>query len=115
MDMSPRISAPRVKRIDSGARRLYQRGVFELRGFYAVLDRDDEDLARLLAKYACVLQVRLKPRGKRVDLEDIVRVARMRTRHARQTTTASRGSSAKHAAQAARRFALGLSASMAWT
>jgi len=69
-----------VKRIDSGARRLYQRGVFELRGFYAVLDRDDEDLARLLAKYACVLQVRLKPRGKRVDLEDIVRVARMARR-----------------------------------
>lgn len=48
-----------------------------LRGFYAVLDRDDEALARLLARHACILQVRLKPRGKRIDTEEIVRVGRM--------------------------------------
>jgi thiamine-phosphate pyrophosphorylase len=48
-----------------------------LRGFYAVLDRDDEALARVLAAGACALQVRIKPRGKRVDTDEIVRVARM--------------------------------------
>ncbi len=48
-----------------------------LRGFYAVLDREDEMLARVLARHGCILQVRLKRRGKRVDTEDIVRVGRM--------------------------------------
>ena len=33
-----------------------------IRGFYAVLDRDDEGVARALCRHACVLQVRLKPR-----------------------------------------------------
>ncbi len=47
-----------------------------LRGFYAVLDRDDEPLARTLARYACVLQVRIKP----CDTADLVRVARMARR-----------------------------------
>jgi thiamine-phosphate pyrophosphorylase len=51
-----------------------------LRGFYAVLDRDDEELARLLARNACCLQVRLKPRGQRIDTDEIVRVARMARR-----------------------------------
>ena len=32
-------------------------------GFYAVLDRDDEQLARALVREARVLQVRIKPRG----------------------------------------------------
>jgi thiamine-phosphate pyrophosphorylase len=47
-------------------------------GFYAVLDRDDEQLARMLvgAGGARVLQVRLKPASTR----DIVRVARMARR-----------------------------------
>lgn len=50
-----------------------------LRGFYAVLDRDDEALARTLLAHACALQVRLKPRGSPVpaDASEIVRVARM--------------------------------------
>lgn len=52
----------------------------QLRGFYAVLDRDDEALARLLARHACCLQVRLKPRGKRIDTDELVRVARMARR-----------------------------------
>ena len=43
------------------------------RGFYAVLDRDDEVLARTLAAHADVLQVRIKPG----DAVDILRVARM--------------------------------------
>jgi len=46
------------------------------RGFYAVLDRDDEDLARTLAAHAGVLQVRIKPGC----ADDIVRVARMARR-----------------------------------
>ena len=37
-----------------------------LHGFYAILDRDGETLARQLAQHACCLQVRLKPRGRRV-------------------------------------------------
>lgn len=49
----------------------------QLRGFYAVLDRDDESLARVLARHACILQVRLKPRGKRIDTDELVRVGRM--------------------------------------
>jgi thiamine-phosphate pyrophosphorylase len=44
-----------------------------VRGFYAVLDRDDEQLARTLAAHADVLQVRIKPG----DAIDILRVARM--------------------------------------
>lgn len=51
-----------------------------LRGFYAVLDRDDEALATTLAAHACALQIRLKPRGGRVDTDEIVRVARMARR-----------------------------------
>jgi thiamine-phosphate pyrophosphorylase len=47
-----------------------------IRGFYAVLDRDDEALARMLVAGARVLQVRLKP-GLTAD---IVRVARMARR-----------------------------------
>ena len=47
-----------------------------IRGFYAVLDRDDESLARSLVSVARVLQVRLKPG----DAVDIVRVARMARR-----------------------------------
>ena len=43
------------------------------RGFYAVLDRDDEQLARTLAAHADVLQVRIKPG----DAVDVLRVARM--------------------------------------
>ena len=46
-------------------------------GFYAVLDRDDEALARtLVSSGARILQVRLKP----ADAADIVRVARMARR-----------------------------------
>jgi thiamine-phosphate pyrophosphorylase len=51
-----------------------------LHGFYAVLDREDEALAKILATHACVLQVRLKPRGRRVDTDEIVRVGRMARR-----------------------------------
>lgn len=50
-------------------------------GFYAVLDRDDEQLARTLvgAGGARVLQVRMKPAGG-VPIDDIVRAARMARR-----------------------------------
>jgi len=53
--------------------------MISLRGFYAVLDRDDETLARTLAAHACVLQVRLKPRGSlaAAPASELVRVARM--------------------------------------
>jgi thiamine-phosphate pyrophosphorylase len=47
-----------------------------VRGFYAVLDRDDERLARALLSVAKVLQVRIKPG----DAIDVVRVARMARR-----------------------------------
>jgi thiamine-phosphate diphosphorylase len=46
------------------------------RGFYAVLDRDDEQLARTLAAHADVLQVRIKPG----QPDEITRVARMARR-----------------------------------
>jgi thiamine-phosphate pyrophosphorylase len=46
------------------------------RGFYAVLDRDDETLARTLAAHADVLQVRIKPGTP----DEILRVARMARR-----------------------------------
>ena len=49
-------------------------------GFYAVLDRDDEALARALVSEARVLQVRIKPRGGPFDAVDLVRVARMARR-----------------------------------
>lgn len=49
-------------------------------GFYAVLDRDDEALARALVSCARVLQVRLKPRGGSSDAADLVRIARMARR-----------------------------------
>jgi thiamine-phosphate pyrophosphorylase len=45
-------------------------------GFYAVLDRDDEALARTLVAHARVLQVRIKPG----ETADIVRVAQMARR-----------------------------------
>ena len=48
-----------------------------VRGFYAVLDRDDEALARLLVREARVLQLRIKPA---LDGLDLVRVARMARR-----------------------------------
>jgi thiamine-phosphate pyrophosphorylase len=51
-----------------------------LSGLYAVLDREDEQLARELASVACVLQVRLKPREGSVDPAMLVRVARMARR-----------------------------------
>jgi thiamine-phosphate pyrophosphorylase len=51
-----------------------------LRGFYAVLDRDDAALARALAGEARVLQVRIKPPGGAVDAGELVRVARMARR-----------------------------------
>jgi thiamine-phosphate pyrophosphorylase len=64
-------------------------------GFYAVLDRDDEELARALVGEARVLQVRIKPRPRvidpsgpasgpersgPVDAADVLRVARMARR-----------------------------------
>jgi thiamine-phosphate diphosphorylase len=53
-------------------------------GFYAVLDRDDEALARALVidGGARVLQVRIKPRGSATsaDAIDVVRIARMARR-----------------------------------
>jgi thiamine-phosphate pyrophosphorylase len=52
----------------------------KIRGFYAVLDREEEALARQLAKYACCLQVRLKPRQRRIDTDELVRVARLARR-----------------------------------
>lgn len=55
-----------------------------LAGFYAVLDRDDEALARALVidGGAKILQVRIKPRGSAVsaDASDLVRIARMARR-----------------------------------
>lgn len=52
-----------------------------IRGFYAVLDREDEALARaLLAAGARVLQVRLKPLDRRVGAAEIARVGRMARR-----------------------------------
>ncbi|HEX4420857.1 MAG TPA: thiamine phosphate synthase [Kofleriaceae bacterium] len=54
-----------------------------IRGFYAVLDRDDEALAQALVRGARVLQLRIKPiaddRG-RADAVDLVRIARMARR-----------------------------------
>src|SRR3954469_8501651 len=49
-------------------------------GFYAVLDRDDAALARALVAEARVLQLRIKPAGRRPDAGELVRVARMARR-----------------------------------
>ncbi|HEX2686914.1 MAG TPA: thiamine phosphate synthase [Kofleriaceae bacterium] len=49
-------------------------------GFYAVLDRDDEALARALVSTARVLQVRIKPRTGPCDAAELLRVARMARR-----------------------------------
>jgi len=46
-----------------------------MRGFYAVLDRDDERLARTLVRFARVLQVRVKS-----DASELARIARMARR-----------------------------------
>ena len=51
-----------------------------IRGFYAVLDREDETLARLLVSHARVLQIRLKPKRELVEAATIIRVARMARR-----------------------------------
>jgi thiamine-phosphate pyrophosphorylase len=51
-----------------------------INGFYAVLDRDDEALARALVREARVLQVRVKPGGGRPDAGELVRIARMARR-----------------------------------
>ena len=48
----------------------------KLDGFYAVLDRDDEELARKLLQVAAVVQVRVKP----ADTAEIVHVAKMARR-----------------------------------
>src|SRR5215813_3208688 len=49
-------------------------------GFYAVLDRDDEVLAHALVREARVLQVRIKPRVRAIDADELLRVARMARR-----------------------------------
>jgi hypothetical protein len=49
-------------------------------GFYAVLDRDDEALARALVREARVVQLRIKPRGGGADAGELVRIARMARR-----------------------------------
>ena len=51
-----------------------------VRGFYAVLDREDEALARLLVSHARVLQIRIKPKRDLVESSTIVRIARMARR-----------------------------------
>jgi thiamine-phosphate pyrophosphorylase len=51
-----------------------------VRGFYAVLDRDDEQLARTLSGLTRVLQVRIKPREGIVDAATVMQIARMARR-----------------------------------
>ncbi len=51
-----------------------------VRGFYAVLDRDDEALARALVAVSGVLQIRIKPRAGQVELQQVARIARMARR-----------------------------------
>ena len=46
-----------------------------VKGFYAVLDRDDEPLARTLVGVAKILQVRIKP-GTAADITRVARMAR---------------------------------------
>jgi thiamine-phosphate pyrophosphorylase len=48
-----------------------------IRGFYAVLDREDEALARALVAEARVLQVRIKPHGAVCDAAALLRISRM--------------------------------------
>jgi thiamine-phosphate pyrophosphorylase len=48
----------------------------KISGFYAVLDRDDEQLAEILAAHACALQVRLKD----APASELARVSRMARR-----------------------------------
>src|SRR5438132_1074996 len=48
----------------------------KVRGFYGVLDRDDEELARTLVEVAKILQVRIKAG----DASEIARIARMARR-----------------------------------
>lgn len=50
-------------------------------GFYAVLDRDDEQLAQILLRHASVLQIRLKP-GTAAEQLALARKARAWTRAA---------------------------------
>ncbi len=47
-----------------------------IRGFYAVLDRDDDELARKLVSVARVLQIRIKPREGHVDPQIVMQIAR---------------------------------------
>lgn len=49
-------------------------------GFYAVLDRDDEGLARALVSEARVLQVRIKSSTGSCDAAELLRIARMARR-----------------------------------
>jgi thiamine-phosphate pyrophosphorylase len=49
-------------------------------GFYAVLDRDDEALARVLVGESRVLQIRIKPRAGLAHADEFYRVARMARR-----------------------------------
>ena len=49
-------------------------------GFYAVLDREDESLARALVGASRVLQIRIKPRDGMADAAQLLRVARMARR-----------------------------------
>src|SRR5580698_5412249 len=46
-----------------------------IRGFYAVLDREDEQLARQLLAVARVLQIRVKP-GSAAEILRVARLAR---------------------------------------
>lgn len=67
--------------VGAGARRRPAAEV--IRGFYAILDRDDEALARALVEGggARVLQVRIKPRGApAVTATELVRIATMARR-----------------------------------
>lgn len=54
-----------------------------IRGFYAVLDRDDEALARLLLAHARVIQVRIKP-AVAVTTRQLIDVGRMARRVTRE-------------------------------
>lgn len=51
-----------------------------IHGFYAVLDRDDEALARALVSEARVLQLRIKPPEGPPGAAELVRIARMARR-----------------------------------
>jgi thiamine-phosphate pyrophosphorylase len=47
-----------------------------IHGFYAVLDRDDMDLARALVRVSRVLQLRIKPHDGHADAAEVLRIAR---------------------------------------